>query len=363
LNPGQILGAAGARLLRRLDPETAHGVAIAALKAGLVPAVRSRPDPRLAVRRLGLEFPNPVGMAAGFDKNAEVPDALLALGFGFVEVGTVTPRPQAGNPRPRIFRLTDDRAVINRLGFNNQGHAAAERRLMRRADRAGIVGINVGANKDAADRVSDYVAGIQAFAAHAAYFTVNISSPNTPGLRDLQARAALDDLLARVLAARDAAAGRRPAVLVKIAPDVTELEMDDIADVVVRRGADGLVVSNTTLSRQGCLDPSAREAGGLSGRPLFARSTAVLAQMRQRVGRDMVLVGVGGVSSGDDAFEKIQAGADLVQLYTGLIYAGTGLPAAILRTLSKRLTEAGLAAIGEARDRTVADWAARPLAG
>ncbi|HUG61579.1 MAG TPA: quinone-dependent dihydroorotate dehydrogenase [Methylomirabilota bacterium] len=358
---GDAAGRLAQALVLRCDPETAHGMAIAALKTGFVRPSLRPPDPRLEIERIGLRFPNPLGMAAGFDKNAEAADALLALGFGFVEVGTLTPRPQAGNPKPRIFRLAADGAVINRLGFNNDGHDAALRRLAARRGRPGIVGVNVGANKDAADRAADYVAGIARFAADASYFTINVSSPNTPGLRDLQARAALDDLLARVVEARDAVAGRRAPVLLKIAPDVPEAGLDDIADVVIARGLDGLVVSNTTLSRTGASNPGARETGGLSGRPLFERSTIVLAKMRRRVGAEMTIIGAGGVFDGDDAFAKIAAGADLVQVYTGFIYGGVALPAKILARLLQRLDTAGATSIAAIRDTALADWAKRPI--
>jgi dihydroorotate dehydrogenase len=355
----------GLAAMRRLDAETAHGLALRALATGLLRPPVPPPDPRLAVRAMGLSFPNPLGMAAGFDKNAEVPDALLALGFGFAEVGTLTPRPQAGNPRPRIFRIEPERAVVNRLGFNNGGHDAAAARLAARRGRPGIVGINVGANKDSDDRAGDYVTGIRRFAQDAAYFTVNISSPNTPGLRDLQAKAALDDLLARVLGARDAIAadgGRKVPVLLKIAPDIGEAGLDDVADVGLARGLDGLIVSNTTLSRVGVEGhPNARESGGLSGPPLFARSTAVLAKMRARVGPGMTIIGVGGVSTGDDAFAKVAAGADLVQLYTGLVYGGIDLPGRILARLSDRLTEAGATGLAAVRGTTTAEIAARPI--
>ncbi len=354
----------GRALLFRLDPERAHGLGLAVLRAGLVRAHRPPADRRLAVERMGLSFPNPFGMAAGFDKNAEVPDPLLALGFGFVEVGTVTPRPQPGNPRPRIFRLPADRAVINRLGFNNDGHGAAEARLRARAGRPGIVGVNVGANKDTENRAADYVAGIRRFAPLAAYFTVNVSSPNTPGLRDLQARGALDDLLARVVEARDGAAaskGRRVPVLLKIAPDLTEEGLDDVAEVALARGIDGLVVSNTTLSRRGVSGRAAGEAGGLSGRPLFERATIVLAKMRRRLGPGPVLVGVGGVMDGDDAFAKVQAGADLVQVYTGFVYGGPSLPARVLARMAVRLDEARAPSLAAVRDSRTGEWASRPI--
>jgi dihydroorotate dehydrogenase len=344
-------------LLRRLDPEAAHRLGVKALALGLVPAAPFA-DPRLRVTALGLDFPNPLGIAAGFDKNAEVPDALLRLGFGFAEIGTVTPLAQVGNPRPRMFRLSGDRGVINRLGFNNDGHAAARARLVARAGRPGIVGVNIGANKDAADRVADYVAGIAAFADLASYFTVNVSSPNTPGLRDLQGRAALEDLLGRVLAARDAG-DRRVPVLLKIAPDLDDASLEDIAGAVTQSGIDGLIVSNTTLARNGLTDPAGREAGGLSGAPLFHRSTVILARMRRLVGPALPIVGVGGIASGADAFEKLRAGATLLQLYTGFAYAGPGLPAAICRDLARRLAAAGASSPAAVTGSGVEEWAAR----
>jgi dihydroorotate dehydrogenase len=358
------IGDLAAAALRRLDPETAHGLAVRALGLGLARGTAHRPDPRLAISFFDLTLPNPLGMAAGFDKNAAVPDALLGLGFGFAEVGTVTPRPQSGNPRPRIFRLPESGAVINRLGFNNEGHAAALRRLEARAGRPGIVGVNVGANKDAADRAADYVAGIRTFAAHAAYFTANVSSPNTPGLRDLQARDALDDLLARVLDARDgtvAAVGRRVPVLLKIAPDMTEAGLDDVAEVSLARGVDGLIVSNTTVTRTGVSGPVAAEAGGLSGRPLFERSTIVLAKMRRRVGPALPIVGVGGIASGADAIEKMRAGATAVQLYTAFIYGGPGLPGRILAEMSAILDRDGVASVAELVGTGTRPWADRPI--
>lgn len=362
---GGLVSGLGQKALFCLDAETAHGLAIRALRTGLVRPPKVPDNPGLAVRSLGLTFPNPLGMAAGFDKNAEVPDALLALGFGFVEVGTITPRPQFGNPRPRIFRLPEARAVINRLGFNNEGHDAAARRLLARRGRPGIVGINIGTNKDATDRIADYVAGIRRFHQDAGYFTVNISSPNTPGLRALQARGALDDLLARVVAARDAAAsagGRPVPVLVKIAPDMDEAGLDDVAAVALGRGIDGLIVSNTTLARAGVGRlPIAAEAGGLSGRPLLERSTIVLARMRQRLGPVPVLIGVGGISSGADAISKIAAGADLVQLYTGLVYEGLDLPRRILTDIVAHLDATGAKDVAALRDIATDDYARRPI--
>ena len=347
------------------DPEAAHGLSITALKSGLVPSCSLRPDARLHQTIAGLDFINPLGMAAGYDKNAEVPDALLKLGFSFAEVGTVTPKPQAGNDKPRIFRLAGDRAVINRLGFNNEGHEAAFTRLSARKGSAGIVGVNIGANKDSADRVADYVAGIRRFYPVASYFTVNISSPNTPGLRDLQARGSLKALLEAVLAARAeeaSRAGRSLPVFLKIAPDLTEEGLDDVAAEALAHDLDGLIISNTTLSRDGLTDRRhAAESGGLSGAPLFRLSTAVLAKMRQRVGAALPLVGVGGVGSAEDAMEKIRAGADLVQLYSCMIYEGPALPARILRGLSDLLDRDGAGSIRDLRDRRVDHWAAMKL--
>jgi dihydroorotate dehydrogenase len=323
-------------LLRALDPEDAHALALAALARA--PLVRpAADDGRLAVNAFGLRFANPLGIAAGFDKNAQAPDAILRLGFAFAEVGTVTPRPQAGNPRPRIFRLDADAAVINRLGFNNDGFDKVRARLLARRGRDGIVGVNIGANKDAADRTADYVAGILAFAELVGFFTVNVSSPNTPGLRDLQGRAALDGLLAQVLEARDglaATAGRKP-VLLKIAPDLTLADLDDVVAVARDRGIDGMIVANTTLSRPATLRDreKAKEAGGLSGRPLFAQSTRMLAETFVRAEGAFPLIGAGGVDSGAAAFAKIKAGATLVQLYTGLVFRGVGLIGAIKKDL------------------------------
>ena len=354
----------GRQVLFRFDPETAHGMSIAALKTGLPLGCAPAPDPRLAVSVAGLSFPNPLGMAAGYDKNGEVPDALLALGYGFAEVGTVTPLAQPGNPKPRIFRLMEDDAVVNRLGFNNEGHEACLARMKRRAGRSGIVGVNIGANKDSPDRIADYRLGIERFAGLASYLTVNISSPNTPGLRSLQARESLAELLSAVIAARGAQAarsGRTPPIFLKIAPDLVEAELDDIAAEVLDKGIDGVIVSNTTLSRDGLASPHANEAGGMSGRPLFARSTAVLARMRRRLGTKVAIVGVGGVDSAEAAAEKIRAGADLVQLYTGMIFAGPALPGRIVKGLSEIVTREGLASIAELRDTALGKWEAEPV--
>jgi dihydroorotate dehydrogenase len=337
-------------MLRMLDPEDAHRVAIHALR--FPPFVKLVvDDPKLAVRAFGLNFPNPVGMAAGFDKHAEVPDALLKLGFGFVEVGTVTPLPQAGNPRPRVFRLNRDQAVINRLGFNSVGADAVLRRLAARANEGGIVGVNIGANKESADRIGDYVRLIETFAPVVSYFSVNISSPNTPGLRELQQAKVLDQLLARVVDARarmSREAGTTP-VLIKIAPDLTLNELDDIVGAARRHRADGMIVGNTTVTRpQGLRDRmTAGEAGGLSGRPLFALATRMLAETYVRVEGAFPLIGVGGVDSGEAALAKIRAGASLIQLYTALVFHGLRLVTTIKSELSDNLRRHGHAAIGE----------------
>ncbi len=315
-------------LLRALDPEDAHALAIKALR--FMPVVKGAADAdELAVRAFGLKFPNPIGLAAGFDKNAQVPDALLRLGFGFVEVGTITPRAQSGNPQPRLFRLESDEAVINRLGFNNDGAAVAHMRLARRRNAAGIVGVNIGANRDSTDRTEDYARLIETFAGVASYFTVNVSSPNTPGLRDLQQASALDDLLGRVLEARErirARAGLVP-VLLKIAPDLTLPDLDDVVGVARKRRVDGMIVGNTTISRPGSLRDreKAREQGGLSGRPMFKLATRMLAETFVRAEGAFPLIGVGGIDSGATAIAKIKAGATLVQLYTGLVYRGIGV--------------------------------------
>jgi len=347
-----------------LEPERAHALSLAALKSGLVPAGRTAADARLGVSVAGLDFPNPLGMAAGYDKNAEVSDALLSLGFGFVEVGTVTPLPQSGNPRPRLFRLPEDGAVINRLGFNNEGHDAVRRRLASHARRPGIVGVNIGANKDSADRIADYELGVGRFAALASYLAVNVSSPNTPGLRSMQGRRTLAALLERVLAARDGAAtgaeGRKPPLFLKIAPDLGDAELEDIAAEVLEKGIDGVIVSNTTVSRPALRSP-AGEAGGLSGRPLLERSTAVLARMRRLLGPRPAIIGVGGVDSAETALEKIRAGADLVQLYTGLIYAGPALPGRILSGLLAALDRQGGGSLAALRDSRLDHWARRPI--
>jgi dihydroorotate dehydrogenase len=360
-----LLGRLGRRALFAFDPETAHGVSISALKSGLPLCGSAAPDKRLKISLCGLDFPNPLGMAAGYDKNAEVPDALLGLGFGFAEAGTVTPLPQPGNPKPRIFRLTRDEAVINRLGFNNEGHERCLERLSARRGKQGIVGVNIGANKDSPDRMADYERGVRRFVSLASYLTVNISSPNTPGLRAMQSRESLAELLARVTAARAETAGdggRTVPLFLKIAPDLGEAELADIAAEVEDNGVDGVIVSNTTLSRERLRSAAlAGESGGLSGKPLFARSTAVLARMRKLLGREKAIIGVGGVDSTETALEKIRAGADLVQLYTGMIYGGPALPGHIVRGMVRFASAEGLSSIRDIRDTRLAHWAGQPI--
>lgn len=326
-------------VLRAIEPEDAHRLTIAALRRAPLPPARPD-DRRLAVQAFGLRFPNPVGVAPGFDKNGEVPNPLLRLGFGFVEIGTVTPRPQAGNPRPRMFRLPADRAIINRLGFNNDGAAAVLERLRARTG-GGIVGVNVGANRDSADRAGDYARLVETFAPVASYLTVNVSSPNTPGLRDLQQAKALDDLLARAIEARDrvAAKGGRKPLLLKIAPDLSLADLDDAVAVARKRGVDGMIVGNTTLSRPPSLKERMKsiEQGGLSGAPLFPLATRMLAETFVRVEGAFPLIGVGGIDSGKSAVEKIRAGATLVQLYSCLVYRGLSLLDEIKRELAATL--------------------------
>ncbi len=350
-------------LLSLLPPEQAHEATLKSLELGLFP--RSLPDhPSLASRFAGLALPNPIGVAAGFDKDARVPDAVLGLGCGLAEVGTLTPRPQEGNPRPRIFRLPRDQAVINRLGFNNGGHAAALERLRRRYAWGGVIGVNIGTNKDSADRIADYVQGLTTFYDVASYFTVNISSPNTPGLRDLQAPAALDALLSRLMAARARLAGqggRKRPIVVKLSPDIAEDDIAAIVERLVAHAVDGIAVSNTTLARTGLSDPSAREAGGLSGRPLFHRSTAMLARFYRATGGKIPLIGIGGIDSGAAALAKIRAGATLIQLYTGLIYQGPGLIGRIKEHLTGAARAAKVAAISDLVGLDADTWAEEAL--
>jgi dihydroorotate dehydrogenase len=357
------------RILRALDAERAHLATVALLRSGLVPPSPPVEDPRLATSLWGLDFPNPVGLAAGFDKDAEVPDAMLRQGFGFVEVGTVTPRPQPGNPRPRAFRLPAQQALINRYGFNNHGLEAAAARLAARrggggggagrggagrGGAGGIVGANLGKNKDSEDAAADYAAGIRRMTPLADYLVVNVSSPNTPGLRALQGKGPLEDLLARALDARAAASAgagldRPPPLLLKVAPDLAPEDMADVAEVALASGIDGLVVSNTTIARPPGLPPEiAREAGGLSGRPLMEPSTRALGEMRRLTGGRLPLVGVGGIASGDDAYAKIRAGASLVQLYTALVYQGPALVRRINLRILELLERDGFASLSDA---------------
>lgn len=341
-----------------LQPEQAHNLSIRALQSGLVPGCSNDRNSKLATSLAGLEFPNPLGIAAGYDKNGEVPDQLLRLGFGFAEIGTVTPRPQPGNPKPRIFRLKNHQAIINRLGFNNQGHEALLQRLEKRR-KGGILGVNIGANKDSADFIVDYVKGIEAFAGHASYFTINISSPNTPGLRNLQAGEILEKLLEQVFEARNSADTKVP-VFLKIAPDLDDRELDEIAAVVNHSDLDGIIISNTTIDKSAVSKSRyGDEQGGLSGKPLFVKSTIILAKMRQRLKPDLPIIGVGGVDSVETTIAKMEAGANLVQLYTGMIYHGPGLPGRILAGLGKYLAQNKLTSIAEITGTKTDEWANR----
>ena len=332
-----------------LSPENAHGLAIKALKYGLLPARKIPASELLSQTLWGLQFPNPVGLAAGFDKNAEVFNAMLGQGFGFVETGTVTPLPQSGNDKPRIFRLTEDRAIINRLGFNNQGLEHYVERLEHRDKNTGIVGANIGANKLSENQIDDYVAGLKRVIGLADYFTINISSPNTPGLRALQGREALDDLLTQLKKVRDEADfNHRAPLILKIAPDLSNSECEDIAQIIMKHDMDGLIVSNTTLSREGLRSSFKNENGGMSGEPLFELSTSILSKMYKLTEGRIPLIGVGGINSGARAYAKIKAGASLVQLYSALVYHGPGLAHTINRELEKLIKEDGFSNISEA---------------
>ena len=355
--PGMVLYPILKPAIFALDAERAHRLTIQAMK--VKPAGNpAAPDPMLAVRVAGLDFPNPVGLAAGFDKDAEVFGQMLGLGFGFVEVGTLTPRAQPGNPKPRLFRLADDEAVINRMGFNNHGQEAAAARLARRK-RGGIVGINIGANKDSEDRIADYAAGVRAMAPLADYLTVNISSPNTPGLRALQDKGALAELLASVIEARgqsgpprsETAAGPGPAgrpIFLKVAPDLELQDVDDIAGAVMAQRIDGLIVANTTISRPPLRSRYAGEAGGLSGAPLKDLALERLRDFRRATGGALPLIAAGGIASGADAWARIKAGASLVQLYSALVYHGPGLARRITRELKQLATNEGYARVADA---------------
>ncbi|MEO5807060.1 quinone-dependent dihydroorotate dehydrogenase [Devosia sp.] len=342
--------------LLRMDAETAHGATISALKLGLAPQQTHTDPPELRIALCGLDLANPVGMAAGFDKNAEVPRPLAQMGFGMVEIGTVTPRPQAGNPRPRSFRIVEAGGVINRMGFNNEGHDAAYARLKGLRVPAAL-GVNIGANKDSEDFVADYVLGVKRFADLADYLTVNVSSPNTPGLRNLQADEALRRLLNEVLAARAKARVRVP-VFLKIAPDLDETALDAIARVVLATDLDGLIVSNTTITRDTVAGmENANQTGGLSGKPLFNLSTQKLAQTRLRVG-DLPIIGVGGIHSPQSAVAKFEAGANAIQLYSALVFGGLDLLDRIKRGLAAAVRAQGKTNVSELSGTQVADWAA-----
>ncbi len=345
----------GREALGRMDPEVAHGATLSALKLGLVPEQERADPPELATTLAGLDLRNPVGMAAGFDKNGEVPRALGRFGFGLVEVGTVTPRAQAGNAKPRVFRVPEAEGVINRLGFNNEGHEAVFARL--KGQRVGaILGVNIGANKDSSDFVADYVSGVLRFSEVADYLTVNVSSPNTPGLRDLQSDAALQRLLDAVLKARGKAPVHVP-VFLKLAPDLDELQLDAIARTIEGSGLDGLILTNTTVSRDAVAGlGNAGEAGGLSGRPLFAMATRRLAQMRQRVG-DLPIIGVGGIHSPESAIAKFEAGADAIQLYSALVFGGLDLLARIKHGLAAAVRAGGHAGVAGLSGRRTDAWA------
>ena len=349
----RLLDSLALAVFRRMDPERAHDAALWALEHGLGARRAAPDDPILATKLWDLSFPNPVGLAAGFDKDARVAGAALRLGFGFVEAGTVTPRPQPGNRRPRLFRLDEDEAVINRFGFNSRGLDPFAARLARRrgVPPSGVVGANVGKNRDTADGAADYAAGVERLAPHADYLVVNLSSPNTPGLRALQARGPIEDLLSRVLAARakGAGTGRRPPLLAKVGPDLSETDMQDIAEVALRLGIDGLIVGNTTVARPPGLRSRHRaQAGGLSGRPLMAPSTECLSRMYGLTAGRIPLIGCGGVASGEDAYRKIRAGASLVQLYSALVFHGPALIEDIKKDLAVCLRRDGFSSVAQA---------------
>ena len=340
--------------LHRMDPERAHELSLKALRSGLVPLPGPVTSPRLATTVAGLKVPNPVGLAAGFDKNAVALAPLSRAGFGFVEVGAATPRPQPGNPRPRLFRLTADRAAINRFGFNNEGAEAIAARLARRPKDA-VIGLNLGANKDSADRAADFARVLATCGAHLDFATVNVSSPNTERLRNLQGKAALSALLAGVIDTRDGLARRVP-VFLKIAPDLTEAELADVAEVALSSGIDAVIATNTTLDRAGLHGPHAAEKGGLSGAPLFEKSTRVLARLSRLTGGRLPLIGVGGISTPEQAYAKIRAGASAVQFYTAMVYEGIGLAATIARGLDALLARDGFANVADAVGTGTEDW-------
>lgn len=344
----------GLAALHKFDPETSHGLSIAALKSGLAPLSGQATYSRLATTIAGLDLPNPIGLAAGYDKNAEVIAPLSKAGFGFIEVGAATPRPQPGNPKPRLFRLTQDQAAINRFGFNNQGMEAIGARLAARSN-AGIVGLNLGANKDSSDRAADFARVLAHCGPYLDFATVNVSSPNTEKLRDLQGKDALGALLNGVLEMNAGLSTPIP-IFLKIAPDLTPVEIADIADVAQETGISGIIATNTTLSRDGLTSKDRGEQGGLSGAPLFEKSTRVLAQLSQLCGSGIPLIGVGGVSTAAQAYEKIRAGASAVQLYTALVYGGLSMVSDIAKGLDALLERDGFANVADAVGSGRADW-------
>ena len=345
---------AGLSFLHRFDPETAHGLSLQALRLGAVPLPGLVTSPRLRTQLAGLHLPNPIGLAAGYDKNATALSPLSRAGFGFLEAGAVTPRPQPGNPRPRLFRLTEDRAVINRFGFNNDGMEVVGQRLANRP-RDAVIGLNLGANKDSADRAEDFARVLAHCGPHLDFATVNVSSPNTEKLRDLQGAEALASLLAGVMAARDTLPTPIP-IFLKIAPDLTDAELSEIADVARQSGLSAIIATNTTLSREGLTSPAKGETGGLSGRPLFDKSTRVLAKLAQLTNGDIPLIGVGGISSAEDAYAKIRAGASAVQLYSAMVYEGLSLVQDIARGLDRLLEEDGFTNVADATGTRTKDW-------
>ena len=345
----------GMRALRCVDPEAAHGLALTALKLGLVPSPGDLTSSRLKTTLAGMKLANPLGLAAGFDKNADVLHPLSKSGFGFVEVGAITPRPQPGNPKPRLFRLTEDRAAINRFGFNNQGMSAAASKLAARP-KSGVIGLNLGANKDSDDRAADFAKVLAECGPHLDFATVNVSSPNTEKLRDLQGKAALSGLLAGVMDVREGMERKIP-VFLKIAPDLTDDELAEIAEVAIETGISGIIATNTTLSRDGLTSAHRNEKGGLSGAPLFEKSTRVLAKLSQLTAEQKLpLIGVGGVSNAEQAYAKIKAGATAVQIYTALVYGGMGLVKEIVTGLDKLLERDGIATLSDAVGTGRGDW-------
>lgn len=347
----------------KIDPEKAHGLTIKALKTGLAKTCTHK-DSRLEQQLWGLNIKNPLGIAPGFDKNAEVPNELIKLGFGFVEVGTLTPKPQEGNPKPRIFRLVKDQAIINRLGFNNEGQDAALLRLQGRS-MDGIIGVNIGANKESNNRIDDYLKGFHNFQGVADYFTINISSPNTPGLRDLQSPQALDELLSGLMEARTNIVdhgGRMRPIFVKIAPDIEDNDLEPVIYKLLDHKIDAVIISNTTLSRKNLKDQrQSTEAGGLSGRPLFKKSTRMLARAHLISEGALPIIGVGGIENAETAWQKLEAGANLIQLYSGMIYQGPAIISNILKGLSERLDKEQLHSLSSIRGRTADQWANLPI--